>query len=110
MVERRSRRRRWTIGSLLVLVALAAIGLAVGRRVSEWWAIRRVHPEMATASALVLGSSTSCNACHAAPIRPMEPARPLGLPLGQFAARAAGHETCPAGTNAAVDCRSCHGR
>jgi hypothetical protein len=119
MSERRPRRRRWTIGASLLLVALIAVGLAIERRVREWQILRRAHPGLATIQDLALGRTHQCAECHSAPMpRPDAMGRLVGTVLDEFAGRRPASSAIPGHSlafssqrptmNQGADCRKCH--
>jgi hypothetical protein len=109
MDKRTPRRRRWTIGALLLLIALIAVGLAIERRVREWQTLRCAHPHLATIQALALGSLRKCEQCHAAVApRPDALGRLVGSIADEVADRGLAFSSRCLATNQGGDCRKCH--
>ncbi len=90
-------KRRATVASLLMAIALIAIGLGRLREKEPWFALRKAHPGMASIPDLFTRDPKSfrCETCHAMPKAPFQ----------QIAQASLSHVTARN-----TDCKSCHGR
>lgn len=95
-------RRRATVASLLMLIALIALSLGGYRHASPWIAVRVAHPGLAPVSALFTNEMKSfrCDGCHSGATKStleiLKSATALVAPPSHSAKMA--------------DCKSCHAR